>query len=318
MGRMKLELQFKRAADLRFREKGDKHAVKREGKLKDCALIFGYSTYYNLLDFSDNFCNWLRENDRLCKYVRDIPTEAWNDFLKEKSSAKASINTLKNYKSRINTWEKIVNAAYGTGIKWSAAVELPYRLTPEEEEIKRTQQMTREDYDLLMDYIRVKKLRSKAIPALQIGAMFGLRVEGTAKIKVCNVHLDAKGLWGFGTVDINEKGDRNRTIDIKSEADRKVIEGFIAGKAPKDRLVPILKDSVNKFINRTMKKVGIKEKYPATSIHSFRKMYAQETWNQYRKKDRSPDDALRYVNRQLGHGDERNKTLLAVYVKDMW
>ena len=315
---MKLELQFKRAADLRFREKGDKHAVKREGKLKDCALIFGYSTYYNLLDFSDNFCNWLRENDRLCKYVRDIPTEAWNDFLKEKSSAKASINTLKNYKSRINTWEKIVNAAYGTGIKWSAAVELPYRLTPEEEEIKRTQQMTREDYDLLMDYIRVKKLRSKAIPALQIGAMLGLRVEGTSRMMVRNVHLDVKGLWGFGTVDITEKGSRRRTIDIKSENDRKFIERMIEGKAPDEFLVPIKKDSVNKFLYRVMTAVGIKDKYPETSIHSVRKMYAQETWDNYRKKDYDWDQALRYVNRQLGHGQERNKQLLGVYVKNMW
>ena len=167
-------------------------------------------------------------------------------------------------------------------------------------------------------YIRAKKLTSKAIPAVQIGAMFGLRVEGAARIKVSNVHLDTKGFWGFGTVDITEKGNRHRVIDIKSEADRKVIEGFIAGKAPEDRLIPIQKGSINKFMNRTMTKVGIKEKYPKTSIHSFRKMYAQETWNQYRKKGHSWDEALRYVNRQLGHGEERDKELLSAYVKDMW
>ena len=184
-------------------------------------------------------------------------------------------------------------------------------------EIQRVQQMQREDYDLLMDYIRGHKLKSKAIPAVQISAMFGLRVEGTSRIKVRNVHLDTKGLWGFGTVDITEKGNKDRTIDIKSEANRKVIEGLIKGKAPEDRLIPIKKDSVNKFMNRIMTKVGIKEKYPETSIHSFRKMYAQETWDQYRR-DHDWDEALRYVNRQLGHGEERNKTLLAVYVKNMW
>ena len=178
--------------------------------------------------------------------------------------------------------------------------------------------MQREDHELITDYIRESGSKSKAVPAVLIGAMFGLRVEGTARIKACNVHLDAKGLWGFGTVDITEKGNKNRTIDIKSAADRKVIEGLIEGKAPEDRLVPIKKDSVNKFMNRVMTKVGIKEKYPETSIHSFRKMYAQETWNNYRKKDHSWDEALRYVNRQLGHGEERNKKLLAVYVKDMW
>ena len=128
MGRMRLGLQFKRAAEIRFREHMDKHALKREGKLKDCALIFGYSTLYNLLDFSDNFCNWLREHERCCKYIRDIPVEAWNDFLEDKSS-KIAYSTLKNYVSRIRTWEKIINAAYGTDIKWSEGLQLPYKLT---------------------------------------------------------------------------------------------------------------------------------------------------------------------------------------------
>ena len=314
---MKWELQFKLAADMRLRENMDKHALKREGKLKDCALIFGYSTYHNLLQLSDNFCNWLRERGCGYRYIREIPTEDWNNFLENKSAAKTSYNTLVNYKSRISTWEKILNAAYGTDLKWSEGLELPYRLAPEEVELQRVQQMQREDYDLLMDYIQSHNLKSKAIPALQISTMFGLRVEGTSRIKVRNVHLDAKGLWGFGTVDITEKGNKDRTIDIKSKDDRKVIEGLIKGKAPEDRLIPIKKDSVNKFMNRIMTKVGIKEKYPETSIHSFRKMYAQETWGQYRK-GHDWDEALRYVNRQLGHGEERNKTLLAVYVKNMW
>jgi len=296
----------------------DKHALKREGKLKDCALIFAYQTYNNLLDLSDSFSNWLRERGCRYRYIRDIPTAEWNNYLEYIASKKNNYSTLTNYKSRINTWEKIINAAYGTDINWSASLELPYKPTDEEKEIQRIQQMQREDYDLLMDYIREKKLTSKAIPALEIAAMFGLRVEGTARIKVCNVHLDTKGLWGFGTVDITEKGNRHRVIDIKNEDDRKVIERLIEGKTLDDRLVPIKKDSVNRFLNRIMTKTGIKERYPETSIHSFRKMYAQETWSNYRDMDHEWDDALRYVNRQLGHGEERNKTLLGVYVKNMW
>jgi len=318
MGRMRLELQFKRAAEMRFREHMDKHALKREGKLKDAALIFGYSTLYNLLDFSDNFCNWLQEHNLSYMYICDIPVKAWNEFLEEKSAAKVSMNTLKNYKSRINTWEKIINAAFKTDIKWSKGLEIPYRLTPEEEEIKRIQQMRREDFEMLMEYIRKTGSKSKAVAALELSTMFGLRAEGTSRMKVRNVHLDKKGLWDLGTIDITEKGNRHRIIDIKSENDRKVIEKMIEGKSPDDRLVPIKKDSVNKFLNRIMKTTGIKEKYPETSIHSFRKMYAQETWDNCREKDHSLDEALRYVNRQLGHGEERNKPLLAVYVKNMW
>ena len=317
MGKKTLKQQFRVASEFRFREHVDKHALKLEGKLKDCAMIFGYSTLYNLRDFAYSFCRWLDANDRRHAFIKDIPVEDWNDFLEDKSKHVGYI-TLKNYESRIRTWEKIVNAAFNADIRWSDGLVRPYMLSAEEQEIQRVQQMQREDFEILMDYIREKKLTSKAIPALEIAAMFGLRVEGTARIRVCNVHLDAKGLWGFGTVDITEKGNKDRTIDIKSAADRKVIEGLIEGKASEDRLVPIKKESVNKFMNRIMTKTGIKEKYPETSIHSFRKLYAQETWDNYRDKGRNWDDALRYVNRQLGHGEERNKKLLAVYVKNMW
>ena len=317
MGKKTLKQQFRVASEFRFREHVDKHALKREGKLKDCAFIFGYSTLYNLRDFAYNFCHWLEEHDFHYAFIKDIPVEIWNDFLEDKSKYVGYI-TIKNYESRIRTWEKIINAAFKTEINWSDGLERPYKLSAEEEEIQRVQQMQREDFVLLMEYIRVKKLTSKAIPALEIAAMFGLRVEGTSRIKVCNVHLDTKGLWGFGTVDITEKGNKDRTIDIKSEADQRVIEGLIEGKVLEDRLVPIQKGSVNKFMNRIMTKVGIKEKYPETSIHSFRKLYAQETWDNYRNQGYNCDDALRYVNRQLGHGEERNKQLLGVYVKNMW
>ena len=318
MGRMRLELQFVRAGKLRFRENMDKHAIKREGKLKDCGLIFCYNTFYNLTDLTDSFCGWLQKSGRRYKYVKDIPPKEWNAYLEELSSGKTSYSTLVNYRSRINTWEKIINAAYGTNLKWSENVFMPYKLTKEEIEIKRIQQMQREDYNLLMDDIRDTKSTSEAVPALQIAVMFGLRVEGTAKIKAGNVHLDETGFWGFGTVDINEKGNRDRTIDIRSEADRKIIEGMIEGKESDDRLVPIQKGSVNKFINRRMKKIGIKEKYPETSIHSFRKLYAQETWDDCRNKGFDFDKTVQYVNRMLGHGEERNKQLLSIYVKNMW
>ena len=133
------------------------------------------------------------------------------------------------------------------------------------------------------------------------------------------MHLDDESEWGFGTIDITEKGRRNRIIDIKSMNDLVFIKDAIQGKALDEPLVPIYKDSINKFLNRTMKKVGIKPKYPVTSIHSIRKMYAQETWDQCRTQDKLTwNEALEYVNLQLGHGEKRNKTLLAVYVKNMW
>jgi len=317
MGKKRLELQFKVAADIRFREGADKHALKREGKLTDSALIFGYSTYYNLLDFSDNFCRWMRENGIHFAFVKDITVEAWNAFLEAKATLIGPV-TLKNYASRVRTWEKIINAAFGARLAWSEGLLVPHRLSAEETELQRVQQMQREDFQLIQAYIRENKIRSQGAIAIELSARFGLRVEGTARIKARNVHLDEKGYWGFGTIDITEKGNRRRIIDIKNASDRKYIAGLITGKLPEEHLVPIKKDSVNKFLYRVMIKIGLKEKYPETSIHSIRKMYAQETWDNCRKQGYTWEQALRYVNRQLGHGEERNKQLLGVYVKEMW
>jgi len=314
---MRLELQFKMAAEMRFREHVDKHAMKRAGVLRESALIFSYAALYNLMDLADSFCRWLREHDYRYRYLRDIPVEVLNEFL-EKKSATVSYRTLKNYESRIRTWEKIINAAFKTEIRWSDRLQVPYKLKPKETEILRIQQMQRNDFEKIMGYMARKQSRSKAPFALELSARFGLRVEGTARICPRNVHLDVKGLFGFGTIDITEKGGRTRTIGIKNEADREFIGELIQEKEPDELLVPIQKDSVNKFLNRTMQKVGIKERYPETSIHSIRKLYAQETWNNYRQMGHTWDEALRYVNRQLGHGEERNRTLLAVYVKNMW
>jgi len=317
MGKMKLELQFKMAADMRFREHIDKHALKRAGQLQDCAFIYSYAMYHNLLDFSDSFCNWLREKGRQHRLLKDIPAEAWNDFLEDKS-AKVGLITLKNYKSRINTWEKVINAAFKTKLDWSQHLILPHKLNQEETEIKRIQQMQREDFNKIMSHITRTKSRSRAITALELSARFGLRVEGTSRIRPTNIHLDTPGLWGYGTIDITEKGNRRRIIDIKTQADREFLKSLIQGKPPDTPLVLIQKDSVNKYLNRTMTAIGIKERYPETSIHSIRKMYAQETWDNCRRQGHSWDEALRYVNRQLGHGEERNKALLGVYVKEMW
>jgi len=318
MGKKRLELQFKDAADLRRRPGADKFALKKEGKLAGCAFIFGNSSFYNMLDVADNFCHWLSDNDIHFEFIEDIPVQMWNAFLEAKAE-RVGPTTLNYYASHIRTWEKIINAAFESSeVKWSKELMVPHRLNTGEQELQRIQQMQREDFALIQEYIRESKTQSQGAIAVELSARLGLRVEGTARIKVQNVHLDVKGYWDFGTVDIKEKGGRRRIIDIKTEDDRQFLARLIAGKVPDENLVPIKKDSVNKFLYRAMTKLGLKEKYPATSIHSIRKMYAQETWDNCRNRGYTWDKALRYVNRQLGHGEERNKQLLGVYVKDMW
>ncbi|MDO4564960.1 MAG: DUF4368 domain-containing protein [Clostridia bacterium] len=124
MGRMRLELQFLRAADGMLREGIDKHALKRDGLMLDSSLITSYKSKYNLTDLSDNFCDWARKGGRNIKYVKDITVEDWNAFLAEKGKT-AGIATLKSYESRIKKWERIINNFYrAANVRWAGGIVL--------------------------------------------------------------------------------------------------------------------------------------------------------------------------------------------------
>ena len=83
-----------------------------------------------------------------------------------------------------------------------------------------------------------------------------------------------------------------------------------------ERICPIQSDSVNKAVQRCMERVGIAEKYKNTSIHSIRKMYAQQEFDKYREQGMEIDKALGQVSVQLGHGENRLE-LMREYVIDI-
>lgn len=315
MGRERLELQFVRVAKGRFHERVDKHSVKRNRAAEDGALIMSYARYHNLLDFSDGFCVWLRESGIRCRFVVDITAGDWNQFIEKKANT-VSYQTLSTYQSNIRTWERLVRAFFKREVAWSGLLIKPYKLRDEHKAILRIQQMNRDDYAMVMEYANRPESKSSAPIALELSVRLGLRVEGTEKIRTRNIHLDGGGRWGYGTVDITEKGGRNRIIDIQSQEDRDYLASLVHGKDYEQPLVGISKDSINKYLNRVMDYLGIKEKYPETSMHSIRKMYAQETWDHCRNHGFTYDEALRYLNAQLGHGEERNKILLGVYKRN--
>jgi len=315
MSRMRLELQFLRAANAMFREGVDKHSLKASGELKDSPYIFSYSQKQNQLNLSDNFCSWARKKVLHIKYVKDITGELWNEFLSDKAEC-ASHATLDNYISRILKWQCVLNAFYGAHIQWQGKIEKPYKLTDEDGVILRLQQMSLKDYERLVEYGEKSGTRSYGHIAVQISRKIGTRVCGFKKLTADEVELEG-GRWGFGTVGLLEKGKRYRRVDITCQDDADFFRTLLKGKNPDDRLVPIRPASVNQYVNRVMHALDIKRDYPETSIHSVRKLYAQELFYKIRRGGMSVEEAIRFVNLQLGHGQERNRKLLSIYVKDM-
>ena len=299
-----------------FSENLDKHSLKSSsGYLADTYHVFSYAQRRDLLDLSSQALRYIKTHYPEIRFVKDVKVIHLNEFLKSKAST-CSTETLKQYGTRLRKISRCVNHFYRVDTDWSNSLKIPESLITTEGERQRKQQLTREDFDLIIK--RSASSDSKATIAFELSARFGLRVEGAAIIKAGNVHLDREGQWGFGQVFIREKGARPRDIDIMSAGDRDFIKNLATDKKANELLVGIKKNSINKQLTRIMTELGIKGKYPKTATHSIRKLYAQTCWDKCRTEGFSVREAIRYVNTQLGHNETRDRQLLSIYVANMW
>jgi hypothetical protein len=105
---------------------------------------------------------------------------------------------------------------------------------------------------------------------------------------------------------------------VLSQDDREFLERVTNGLKPDDKIVGIEKDSINWQLWSIMKDLKIKHKYPHTATHSIRKLYSQNLFRfLIEEKKFTEKEAMEKTNNQLGHSDERDEDLLAVYVKDV-
>lgn len=315
-----LRHQAKNAVRVSFSPGMDKHAMKVKSENGNLSLpethhIFSVSQRKVLMETASQAMNYVQEHHPDIKWVRDVKVEHLNEFLATKTDCTTA--SISDYASRIRKLERCINHCYGLKLDWHTGLIVPKSVKTPKDERVRTQQMEREDYEKILDYATKPGKTSLAPTAWELSARYGLRVEGASKIRVSNVHLERPGKWGFGQIDIVEKGKRHRDIDIMSADDRNYIAALIDGKSPNNLLVGVGKDAINKALNRTMKALNLKEKYPETGEHSLRKLYAQTCWDHCRKAGMTKKEAIRYVNQQLGHGQDRDSRLLALYVRNM-
>lgn len=301
MGR-NLKWQFLNAIENNFKEHMDKHSIKANGQM-DGTRIFSYSDRENLRDVASNFSNWMKENHSDIKMVKDIKTEHIQGFLNSKADS-CSRKTLEQYCSKFNKLENLVNNTYGTNASYKGFV-VP--ATKENTKIRNVA-MSKKDFEKLQNGFSNSK--SSAREAIQLSAKLGLRVNETVKLQGRDINLKEN------TVHINKsKGGRSRDVPIRNE-DKQYFANLKASVGATERICPVQSDSINKAVQRCMERVGISEKYQDTSIHSIRKMYAQNEFDRYRAEGMEIDKALGQVSVQLGHSENRLE-LMKEYVLDI-
>lgn len=287
-----------------FKEGMDKYSLKKDGKMNG-TRIFSYADRKNLVDFTANFANWISENHREVRLAVEINSEHVQEFLnyKAKTCSKA---TVEQYMSKANKMQNLINSTYRTNNKLD--IKLPDVI--KEKYILRDKQMTFEHYELLE-----KNINENGLKAIECARNFGLRVSEIAKLEKRDIKLEE----GVIRV-VDSKGKKTREVDIVTEEQMKIARNlFNSVTSQRDRIVTIRENSINQALKRGLDKIGLKEEYKVTGIHSIRKLYAQETYDRLRSEGLSIKEAKEEVSEQLGHSRERGNddNLIRRYIKNL-
>lgn len=306
MGR-NLKYQFKTCIEKNFKEKMDKHSIKKNKQMNK-TRIFSFSDRKNLIDFTANLSNWMKENYSEIKLVKDINSNHIQEFLNEKAK-NCSQATLNQYSSKIRKMSNLINSTYKTNIKYDFK-------TPKSssgKQILRDQQMKLENYKRIHEIMRNGSNGQKAI---EIGKNFGLRVSEITKLQKRDIDLDKKEILVK-----DAKGGRDRTVHFNTEEQIKVATKlYNSVSIDLDRIVAVKENAINMALNRAMKKLNIKNEYKETSFHSIRKLYAQQEYDRLRNEGNSIEIACRKVSEKLGHSADRglDEKLIRRYIKNIW
>ena len=306
MGR-NLKYQFKTCIEKNFKLGMDKHSIKKNKQMNK-TRIFSYSDRKNLIDFTANFSNFMKENHKEIKLVKDINSNHVQEFLNDKAKT-CSQATLREYSSHIRKMSNLINSTYKTNIKYDFKTPTSVR----GKQILRDQQMKLEDYKRIHEIMRNGSNGQKAI---EIGKNFGLRISEITKLQKRDIDLDKKEILVK-----DAKGGRDRTVHFNTEEQIKVATKlYNSVSRDLDRIVAVKENAINMSLNRAMKKLNIKNEYKETSFHSIRKLYAQQEYDRLRNEGNSIEMACCKVSEQLGHSADRglDEKLIKRYIKNIW
>ena len=302
-----LKYQLKYCVEKNFKEGMDKYSDKKNSVDKGIK-VYSYADRKNLIDFTANFANFIKENYEEIKMVKDIKSEHIQDFLNLKSET-CTRETLEQYVSKSNKMRNLINITYPKSYVEKFDIEVP--VSSSSKQVVKDKQITREHYDLIKDNIKGNGLK-----AVELATNFGLRVSEITKLQKRDIDLDKREVRV-----IDGKGQRSRNIPIETKDQWRVaieIKEITQGD-DYQRIVPIRANGVNMSITRAMEKSNLDREYVGNKVHSFRKLYAQESFDRDRDEGYSIKESLGRVSERLGHSVERgeDKELINRYVKNI-
>lgn len=292
--------QLNWAINSNFREGIDKDSYKKENGHSSAVLVFGYTSRKNLLDFSKNLSNWVKENHPECNRYEKLTPEICQDFLNDKAKT-CRQTTLDTYAYNLNKLEILGNKTHDVDLKYSEEIVTPLSLSKEESARGVQAQIPRADYDRILD--RARESESQSAYAVRLQEYLCVRVEEVVHIKLENIDYEN------GTVLLHCKHGKDlvRQLNDESSSLLKEIESKGFGE---ERLFTVEGDSVNKWIRETEDLLGLDRH----SFHDIRRTLAQEFYDDLRENGMSIKEAANTTSEFLNHGRDRLDMLKECYI----
>ena len=180
----------------------------------------------------------------------------------------------------------------------------------------------------IIDYMTRPGTHSEAYRSLELSRLLGMRVEETVNARANRFHFEPSKDYPLGYVEIckgdGAKGNRPRIIPIQTKEQLETLKSLCSGRTGNDFIVqkskignqPLEKKSISKSFNRALKALDL-DQYKGNLNHALRKDWAQRSYDLYRE-THTKSESIRYVNRILGHGEERSLSELSHYVNNIW
>jgi integrase len=303
---------------------------------------FGFKKGYkdNLVEFAKQFGKWLKENYNI-KNAYEITPSMAQHFINEKAK-ECGVKTLITYCSYIKALNLSCAKAYGSKYNFCFAkgVKVPENF---KHPGKRKLAVKDEDYNRLINYLE-KNSQSRGVLAIKLARNFGLRVSELAKLRYKHIVLDNeipryfdrehfivdKSPFGAYIIVEKSKGGRHRVIPALTKEQYELLkkikeEQLKNGKDKEELIIGLKRDSINTFLRRAFKKLGMHEYVKnSVNIHGLRKARAKELFlekfKEYYKESKETNLKKRvvsaleraggYTNRYLGHSSDREDLLL--------
>lgn len=300
--------QIQQAINNAFDENIDKHAFKKQN-LKEKTKIFSFQEKFRLLDTAKMLNNFIKENYKDIKQIKDIDSNIIQNFLNTKKD-NCTQNTINTYKQSLNKIADICNKNYKScNLDWKSNVVVPAVENKRSNLRGVKNQIPVNDLKLICNHCKNNFSKSQSAQIILIQSILGIRINEILNIKKENIDFN-KNIIHL----TNCKGGKNLDRTINKELKHVLMSSIEINNIQSGKLFNITDNAVNKFLGRLEKNLNISGSF---STHNIRATIAQNKFDELRENGTSRDVAIKEVSHWLNHGDNREAMLKECYV-NIW